>query len=206
MFLMPVCSLVRVSRSASISAPWSITLRRRSTSSLYPGRMNLPSRTEKGGSSTRAELSSARSWGRSSISRRRDWIRAEGQPSSSSRSRGSLPSPADRAARSRPPAVPYTTLPIRRSRSVISFRQSTTSSRVMMSSTRSLTACCRRLICTGERRGRSIHPRISRRPMAVRVLSSTHSREPFFSLPRRVSVSSRVCRAFRSSSMNWPAV
>ena len=40
--------------------------------------------------------------------------------------------------------------------------------------------------------------------MAVFVLSSTHSREPFFSLPRMVSVSSRFRRAIRSSSMNWP--
>ncbi len=40
--------------------------------------------------------------------------------------------------------------------------------------------------------------------MAVLVLSSTHSREPFLSLERMVEVSSRVCRAVRSSSMNWP--
>ena len=42
--------------------------------------------------------------------------------------------------------------------------------------------------------------------MAVRVLSSTQRREPFFSLARRVSVSSRFRRAVRSSSMNCPEV
>ena len=40
--------------------------------------------------------------------------------------------------------------------------------------------------------------------MAVLVLSSTQSREPFFSLPRRVSVSSRFRRATGSSSKKRP--
>ena len=53
---------------------------------------------------------------------------------------------------------------------------------------------------------RPLQPRCaaSRPPMAVFVLSSTHRRLPFFSLLRRVSVSSRLRRAVRSSSMNWP--
>ena len=50
------------SRSASSSAPWSMTLRRRSTSSLYPSRINFPSRTEKGGSSTRARWSRSKNY------------------------------------------------------------------------------------------------------------------------------------------------
>jgi hypothetical protein len=37
--------------------------------------------------------------------------------------------------------------------------------------------------------------------MAVFVWSRAHKRLPFFSLPRKVSVSSRVRRAVRSSSM-----
>ena len=37
-------------------------------------------------------------------------------------------------------------------------------------------------------------------------MSSTHSRLPFFSLERSVSVSSRLRRAVRSSSMNCPVV
>ena len=61
-------------------------------------------------------------------------------------------------------------------------------------------------MAAGESRGGSIHARISRWPMAVRVLSSTHSRLPFFSLERSVSVSSRLRRAVRSSSMNCPVV
>ena len=93
-----------------------------------------------------------------------------------------------------------------RSRSVTSRRAADSSWRVMLFSTKSPTACCRREIWTGDRRGRSSQPRISRPPMAVRVLSSTHSRLPFFSLPRMVAVSSRVCRAVRSSSMNCPVV
>ena len=40
--------------------------------------------------------------------------------------------------------------------------------------------------------------------MAVFVLSSTQRREPFFSLPRMVSASSRFRRATGSSSRNWP--
>ena len=54
--------------------------------------------------------------------------------------------------------------------------------------------------------GRSIQERMSRCPIAVRVLSSTQRREPFFSLPRMVSVSSRFRRAVRSSSINSPPV
>ena len=96
--------------------------------------------------------------------------------------------------------------PISRSRSVISRRVRVSSSRPMASPTSSPTAPRRRPMAAGESRGRSIHARISRWPMAVRVLSSTHSRLPFFSLERSVSVSSRLRRAVRSSSMNCPVV
>ena len=56
-------------------------------------------------------------------------------------------------------------------------------------------------MATGERRGRSSQDRSSRPPMGVRVLSTAQSRLPFFSPPRRVSVSSKFRRAVRSSSM-----
>ena len=52
--------------------------------------------------------------------------------------------------------------------------------------------------------GFSSQLRSIRAPMAVLVLSSTHRRLPFFSLLRRVSVSSKFRRADMSSSMNWP--
>ena len=125
---------------------------------------------------------------------------------SSSRSRGRRPRPPARATRSRAPAVPYTTREMSRSRSVTSRRQAAISSRAMAFPARSATASRRLLIGTGDRRGRSIQERISRPPMAVLVLSSTHSSEPFFSLARMVSVSSRLRRAVRSSSMYWPEV
>ena len=68
--------------------------------------MKPPSRTEKGGSSTMAEEMSCRSSGRSSRALDRADSSTEEEPSSSSRSRGSLPRPTARDIRSRPPAVP----------------------------------------------------------------------------------------------------
>ena len=78
------------------------------------------------------------------------------------------------------------------------------SSLAMVSSTKAATAEFRLQMAVTLRRGRSSQERKQRAPMGVRVLSSTHSRLPFFSLPRRVSVSSRFRRAVRSSSMNRP--
>ena len=95
--------------------------------------------------------------------------------------------------------------PMSRSRSVTSRRVALSSSRRMGSFTSSSTAPSRLPMATGDSRGRSIQARISRWPMGVRVLSSTHSSDPFFSLDRRVSVSSRLRRAVRSSSIYCPA-
>ena len=78
------------------------------------------------------------------------------------------------------------------------------SSRATVCSTSAATAALRRSISVTDSSGRSSHERINRPPMAVFVLSSTHRRLPFFSLLRSVSVSSRLRRAVRSSSMNWP--
>ena len=50
----------------------------------------------------------------------------------------------------------------------------------------------RRVMAVTDSRGRSSQLRSCRPPMAVLVLSSTQRREPFFSLPRSVSVSSRL--------------
>ena len=88
-----------------------------------------------------------------------------------------------------------------RSRSVTSRRARISSSRSMVCSTSACTPSRRRRMAAGEMRGCSIQLRIMREPMAVFVLSSTHRRLPFFSPPRRVSVSSRLRRAVRSSSM-----
>ena len=76
----------------------------------------------------------------------------------------------------------------------------------MVSFTSAATALERRSISVTDSRGRSSQLRSIRPPMGVFVLSSTHRRLPFFSLPRRVSVSSRFRRAVRSSSMNCPVV
>ena len=66
------------------------------------------------------------------------------------------------------------------------------------------TAPRRRSMAATSRSGRVSHARRLRAPMAVFVLSSTQRRLPRFSLARMVSVSSRLRRAERSSSMKRP--
>ena len=83
-------------------------------------------------------------------------------------------------------------------------RARASSSRTMVWSTSWPTAALRRVMAVTDSRGRSSQLRSSRPPMGVRVLSSTQRRLPFFSLLRRVSVSSRFRRAVRSSSINCP--
>ena len=78
------------------------------------------------------------------------------------------------------------------------------SSRAMVASTSAATALERRLMAVTESRGRSSQLLKHRPPMGVLVLSSTQRRLPFFSLFRKVSVSSRFRRAVRSSSKNTP--
>ena len=68
------------------------------------------------------------------------------------------------------------------------------------------TAFRRWLISWLEISGCSIQLRSIRLPMAVLVLSSTHSRVPRFSRPRRVSVSSRFARVTGESRMNWASL
>ncbi len=114
---------------------------------------------------------------------------------------GSTARPSASESISRALAEPYTTLPMSRSRSGMRRRVRVSSSRATPSRASSATASCLVPMAAGERRGCSSQERISRWPMGVFVLSNTHSREPFFSLPRKVSVSSRVLRAVRSSSM-----
>ena len=65
----------------------------------------------------------------------------------------------------------------------------------------SSTASRRRSICPLSVSGCSIQERKSRPPMAVEVLSSSQSREPFRARLRMDSVSSRLRRVLRSSSM-----
>ena len=84
------------------------------------------------------------------------------------------------------------------------WRAKISSSRPIASFTRASTAFSRRLMAVTLSRGRSSQLRSSLPPMAVLVLSSTHSRLPRFSLPRMVAVSSRFRRAFKSSSINRP--
>ena len=79
------------------------------------------------------------------------------------------------------------------------------SSRAMVSSTRAATAELRLQMAVTLSSGRSSQDRRHRAPMGVFVLSSTHRRLPFFSLLRRVCVSSRFRRAVRSSSMKRPS-
>ncbi len=88
--------------------------------------------------------------------------------------------------------------------SLMPARTAVSSSRATASRTSSSTAPSRRRMAATLRRGRSSQERSSRAPMAVLVRSSTHRRLPRFSLPRRVAVSSRFRRAFRSSSINRP--
>ena len=102
------------------------------------------------------------------------------------------------------PAVPYTMRPSSRSISPRPVMAEVSSSRTMVFSTRDATAAFRFRMAVTLRRGRSSQLRRHRAPMGVLVLSRTHSKEPFFSLPRRVSVSSRLRRAARSSSMKRP--
>ena len=83
-------------------------------------------------------------------------------------------------------------------------RAAISSPRFTLSSASSPTALSRRRIATADRSGRSTQARSMRPPMGVRVLSSTHSREPFFSPLRRDSVSSRLRRVVQSSSMKRP--
>ena len=83
-------------------------------------------------------------------------------------------------------------------------RAAISSSRARVFSTSAATAAFRFTMAVTESSGRSSQDRSSRPPMGVRVLSSTHRRDPFFSRSRRVSVSSRFRRAVRSSSMNRP--
>ena len=68
--------------------------------------------------------------------------------------------------------------------------------------TRLSTAFRRWLISSLEISGCSIQLRSIRLPMEVLVLSSTQSRGPRFSRPRRVSVSSRFARVTGESRMN----
>ena len=68
------------------------------------------------------------------------------------------------------------------------------------------TAFRRWLISWLEMSGCSIQLRSIRLPMAVLVLSNTHSRVPRFSRPRRVSVSSRFARVTGESRMNWASL
>ena len=95
-----------------------------------------------------------------------------------------------RATTSRPPAVPYTMRPTRRSMSPMPVRARASSSRIMVWSTSWPTAPLRRVMAVTDSRGRSSQLRSIRPPMGVLVLSSTQRRLPFFSLLRRVSVSS----------------
>lgn len=57
-----------------------------------------------------------------------------------------------------------------------------------------------------EIKGCSMVAFISRFPIEVRVLSSTHNREPRFSRLRMVSVSSRFFRAVRSRRIYWASL
>ena len=84
-------------------------------------------------------------------------------------------------------------------------RAAISSSRSMALFTRASTDVRRLLMAATLKRGRSSQERRSRPPMAVFVLSRTHSRLPRFSLSRMVAVSSRLRRAVRSSSMNRPS-
>ena len=97
--------------------------------------------------------------------------------------------------RSRALAVPVTMRAVTRSRSVTVFSASSSACRGRVLSLSSFTASSRGWISLGLRRGFSIQARSIREPMAVLVLSMTHSRLPRFSLPRRVWVSSRFRRA-----------
>ena len=119
---------------------------------------------------------------------------------------GSARKPLARPSRSRQLTVPVTIRVMTRSKSVTSRRASSSSPRTMTESTSSSTALWRRVISTGSRRGFSSQDRSIRPPMAVWVLSNTHSRVPFFSLERMVSVSSRFRRASMSSSIKRPVV
>ncbi len=180
--------------------------RSRSASALAPLRMMPPSRMVSGGSSTMVfSILSAQS---ASGSMAAASFCSRGLPSSAriAFTWGNARRPRAKASRSRQLTVPVTMRVMTRSRSVTSLRASSSSPRAMGLSTRASTAACRRVISAGSSRGFSSQERSIRPPMAVWVLSSTHSRVPFFSLERMVSVSSRFRRASRSSSIKRPVV
>ena len=103
------------------------------------------------------------------------------------------------ARRSLPFTEPYTTRVIMRSRSKMPVSASVTSSKSGRFSNSSSTAFCRSVMPAGLKSGCSSHVRISRLPIAVLVLSSTHKSEPRRSLLRIVSSNSRFRRVFKSS-------
>ena len=160
-----------------------------------------PSRIVKGGSSTMAEEISCSTSSKPSISWKICRSNVDSQEASRDFSPGSRSTAAARERSSLPLAEPYTIRVIMRSRSKIPVSCSVTWSNSCGLSKSSSTAFCRRVMRAGLNRGCSSQDLISRLPMAVFVRSSTHKREPFRSLLRSVSVSSKFRRAFKSKLM-----
>ena len=203
---MPVFSRSAVSMARIVPSPPFIISRKRSASALAPGRISLPSRTVMGGSSTKvASIRSAQS-SNASIDSSKRFNRGESICCSCCLTAGNALKPFARPSNSRPLTEPVTMRVITRSRSVTCFRASCSSPRQMVEFTSSSTAFKRRWIWLGSSKGFSSQLRIRRPPMGVLVLSNTQRRVPFFSLLRRVSVSSRFRLASRSNSMNLPVV
>ena len=103
-------------------------------------------------------------------------------------------------------AVPKEILVISRSRSCIPDISSDISLLSSGCETSSPTALCRLVILATLKRGRSSQLLIIRLPIGVRVLSRTHSSEPFFSLFLRVSTISRLRKAATSSFIKFASL
>ena len=137
-FLIPVFSRSLPSKSASHFFPSVDAFRSRSTSSLYPVFMMLPSRTEIGGSSLMEDFKSAHRSSRQSKCSRIPVASSPFKSSSSVLIGGSISKELQKAIISRGLAVWYVILVIRRSRSYIGPKYSRNSSRVISTSSRFL--------------------------------------------------------------------
>ena len=98
-------------------------------------------------------------------------------------------------------AVPYEILPANLSISYTFFKEFITSSLRISFSFNSFTAPSLFCISFTSTKGSLIHLLKSLPPIDVDVLSSTHSRVPFFDLSLSFSVSSRFLRAFISKAI-----
>ena len=203
---MPVLSRSRASISPIMRAPLSRASRSSSSSLLYPARIKPPSLVPTGGFSTKARCSRSHKAEKSPSEALMSAMAREEKPESWNLRLGMRERDCASPSQSRGVRLLLEILPAMRSMSRMPFRVSAMPMRMTVAANNSSTPSKRYSISSFLRSGLSTRRCISRAPIAVRVLSSSHSKEPRFLPSPSVRTSSKSAMAVLSSIIVSPSL